>query len=70
MSNGLPTYSVVIEWENARLSELGRTREMLKALREQIAQSEHPRPETIILHDKEHVGRQLIEDIIGEACKL
>ena len=70
MNNELPTYSVVIEWENARLSELQRTREMLKALREQIAQSEHPRPETIILHDKEHVGRQLIEDIIGEACKL
>ena len=70
MSNGLPTYSVVIEWENARLSELERTREMLKSLREQIAQSEHPRPDIIILHDKEHVSRQLIEEVVGGVSEL
>ena len=70
MSNGLPTYSVVIEWENARLSELERTRQMLKALREQIAESEHPRPDIIILHDEEHVSPQLIEEVVGGVSAL
>lgn len=66
----LPTFSIIIEWENARLSELGRTREMLKRLREQLAEVGQPRAEVMILHDKEHVERELIEAVIGEVDHL
>jgi hypothetical protein len=66
----LPTFSLVLEWENARLSELGRTQEMLKRLHEQIVEVEHPRPEIIILHDKDHVERRLIEEVVGKVSKL
>jgi|SRR5215203_980728 len=70
VSKGLPTYSVIIEWENARLSELGRASEMLKQLYKQIMEVKYPRPEIIILHDKDHVERQLIEQVLGEVSEL
>ena len=39
-----PSYSFIIEWDNARLSELGRARQMLKALQEQVV-AHRPKPE-------------------------
>jgi glycosyltransferase involved in cell wall biosynthesis len=67
------TFSVVIEWENALLSELGRTREMLKQLHEQLTEAveaRYPNPEIIILYDKEAVDQQLIEEVVEEAAEL
>lgn len=70
MDKGLPTYSIIIEWENALLSELERTREMLEQLRVQIAEVGYPRPTIIILHDQDHIDRQLIERFVGEVSEL
>ncbi len=67
------TYSMVIEWENAVLSELDRTREMLAQLHEQIVEvveMGHPRPEIIILHDKDDVDPRLVERVVGEVAAL
>jgi hypothetical protein len=74
MAEGLtiPKVSFVIEWDNARLSEAGRTKKMLQQLQEQVAQlGVHTpfRPEFIILYDRFAVDRQLIERITHEAFK-
>lgn len=66
MREGSLTFSIVIEWENARLSELGLAREMLRQLHEQLVEVDYPRPEIIILHDKDNVDAQLIEKVVGE----
>jgi Glycosyl transferase family 2 len=66
-----PTFSIVIEWENARLSELGRTREMLRRLHEQLEEvGGRGRAEIIFLHDKDHVERRLIETVVAEVADL
>jgi hypothetical protein len=48
--NDFLTFSMVTEWENVVLSELDRTRWMLKQLHKQLGEviaSGHPRPEII-----------------------
>jgi hypothetical protein len=70
MRNSLPSVSVVIEWENARLSELGRTREMLKALATQLGEigdRMNEPPELIVLHDGEAVDASLVRGFVEEA---
>lgn len=70
MRNSLPSVSVVIEWENARLSELGRTREMLAALSTQLREVEDRMaepPELIVLHDAEAVDPALVRGCVEEA---
>lgn len=70
MRNSLPSVSVVIEWENARLSELGRARRMLAALAEQLAALEermNAPPELIVLHDQDAVDPALIIGCVEEA---
>jgi hypothetical protein len=68
------SFSVVIEWENAKLSELARTRLMLSTLAAQIHAldpSQWLRPEIVILYDSMAISPQLIQDTLdatfGEA---
>ncbi len=70
MRNSLPSVSVVIEWENARLSELGRTRQMLHALSAQLAEigdRMNEPPELIVLHDGDAVEPSLVRGFVEEA---
>jgi hypothetical protein len=64
-----PSFSFVIEWDNARLSELGRTRLMLKALQEQVV-AHRPKParppEIVILYDRHQVDPALIHQVLDE----
>jgi hypothetical protein len=68
-----PTFSMVIEWENAVLSELDRTREMLGELHQQlgeVVERGYPRPEIIILHDKDDVEPRLVEEVVAKVAPL
>jgi Glycosyl transferase family 2 len=64
-----PSFSFIIEWDNARLSELGRTREMLKALQEQVV-AHRPKPaqppQIVILYDKTKVDPAIIHQVLAE----
>jgi hypothetical protein len=64
-----PSFSFIIEWDNARLSELGRTREMLKALQEQVV-AHRPKPaqppQIVILYDKNKVDPAIIHQVLVE----
>jgi len=67
MKNTLPAFSVVIEWENARLSELSRAEAMLSTLAQQIAslgdQLEAP-PELIVLYSPEAIKPSLVQGLL------
>jgi Glycosyl transferase family 2 len=68
-ANAGPSFAFIIEWDNARLSELGRSRRMLKALQEQvIAHRPIPArpPQVVILYDKHEVDPKIIERVIAE----
>ncbi|HEU4709600.1 MAG TPA: glycosyltransferase [Methylophilaceae bacterium] len=54
-----PQVSVVLEWENALLSELGRTRVMLQRLKEQV-KAQPLSFEIIVLYNPEQIDRALI----------
>lgn len=64
-----PSFSFIIEWDNARLSELGRARQMLKALQEQVV-AHRPRPQKppqiVILYDKNRVDPAIIRQALDE----
>lgn len=63
-------FTVIIEWENAKLSELARTRRMLSVLGEQILgldQSKWRRPELVILYDPFAIDPRMIQDTIAGA---
>ena len=60
------TCSVIIEWENALLSELGRACDMLRILHVQLTdQSSRLDAEVIILHDPARVDREVIEQALA-----
>ncbi len=61
-----PTFSISIEWENARFAELHRTRRMLRALREQlIALPPPPTPPQInLLYDREVIDGDMVRDVV------
>ncbi len=62
------TFSIVIEWENARLSELSRTHRMLEALAAQIALLDaglFGLRQIVLLHDRNAVQRSLIEQAVA-----
>jgi hypothetical protein len=64
------TFSVIIEWENAKLSEFGRARRMLEALAAQTRELERElwRPrDLVILYDPAAVDRRSLEAVAGEA---
>lgn len=64
---GFPTFSITIEWENARFAELKRTRRMLRELRAQLIElaPETP-PEILFLYSPDHVSEALVRDVIAE----
>jgi hypothetical protein len=67
----LPSFSLVIEWENAHLAEMHNTRDMLRELFQQLEQeysyfSSHP--EIIFLCDPKKIPFELIERVVEETC--
>lgn len=77
MDTSLPSLSIVVEWENAKSSELDRARSMLVALADQTRRLSNrfpAAPELILVHDAEDsaaedtlaVVRGAIGDFIGE----
>ena len=64
-----PSFSFIIEWDNARLSELGRTRQMIRALQEQVV-AHRPKPaqppQIVILYDKNQVDPAIIHQVLDE----
>lgn len=68
-SNLGPSFSFIIEWDNARLSELSRARAMLKTLQEQVI-AHRPRPDKppqiVILYDKNLVDPTIIQHALDD----
>ena len=68
-ANAGPSFAIIIEWDNARLSELGRARQMLKALQEQVInyrpQPAQP-PQIVILYDKSRIDPKIIHQTLDE----
>ncbi|TDJ69861.1 MAG: glycosyltransferase [Planctomycetota bacterium] len=65
-----PTFSVVTEWENVKLSDFDRARRMLKALATQLAELRPQfaaRPEVIFLHDREAIDLEAVKAAVAEA---
>ena len=64
-----PSFSFIIEWDNARISELGRAREMLRVLQGQVI-AHRPKPEKppqiIILYDKNRVDPAVIQQALDD----
>lgn len=68
MKNALPSFSAIIEWENARLSELHRARRMLRQLSTQIGEIETDSPpELIIVYNPQSIDVRVIKDFVSEA---
>src|SRR5919107_471126 len=71
-----PTFSIVIEWENARMTDVWRTREMLKQLHEQLIEvgqmqpEGHPQPKIFIPYDKNRIDPETIEMVVGEVSEI
>lgn len=68
--NRMPSVSVVVEWENAKLSELGRATLMLRALATQLGEllpAFADPPEVIVLYDAEAIEPGVIREMIGAA---
>lgn len=66
----LPTFTVVTEWENVKLSEFDRARRMLKALAAQLAELRPRcanRPEVIFLHDREEIDLEAVKGAVDDA---
>lgn len=63
----IPTFSITIEWENARFAELVRTRRMLRELRAQLIElaPETP-PEILFLYSPDNVPEAIVRDVIAE----
>ena len=65
----LPSFSITIEWENARFAELIRTRRMLRELRAQLIDLEPDLaapPEVLFLYSPENVPEEVVQDVIAE----
>jgi glycosyltransferase involved in cell wall biosynthesis len=64
-----PSFSFIIEWDNARLSELGRARQMLQILQQQVV-AHRPKPDKppqiVILYDKNRVDPAIIQQVLDE----
>lgn len=58
-------FSIVIEWENAVLSELGRARAMLQRLQSQILNRPSEEFEILVMYNPEQVDINLIETILA-----
>ena len=63
-----PTFSISIEWENARFAALERTRRMMRQLRQELIalpQPPHP-PQINFLYDRLTIDGDLVGRVIGE----
>ncbi len=67
----LPTFSIAIEWENARFAELERTRRMLRALREQLCDlpAQPEPPQIIFIYDREVIDGEMVQNVVAEEFK-
>ncbi|WP_395645446.1 glycosyltransferase [Terricaulis sp.] len=66
----MQTVSVIIEWENAKLSELERANEMLVRLGKQmiaLAQKRDIKAELIVLYDNDEIDASVPKTAVGEA---
>lgn len=66
-----PTFSLVIEWENARLSESDRALEMLRRLSSQILElglTPPAQPEVILLYNPGEVEPGVIKDAVSQVA--
>ena len=76
MIKASPTFSIVIELENARMTDAWRTREMLKQLHEQLVEvgqmqpEGHPQPKIFIPYDKNRIDPETIEKVFGEVSEI
>ncbi|MGE4064252.1 MAG: glycosyltransferase [Rhodospirillaceae bacterium] len=63
-----PTFSIIIEWENARFAELDRTRKMLRALRAQLIELDPPSspPEVLFLYTRENISGDMVQSVVAE----
>lgn len=63
-----PTFSIAIEWENARFAELERSRRMLRRLRQELIELHPPRhpPEIDILYDRFSIDGELVSSVVDE----
>lgn len=71
-SNRSKSVAVIIEWENARLSELDRARQMLTRLSQQIGEVQAGGDysfEILILYNKDKIDPQLVKDVTNESLK-
>src|SRR4051812_7314277 len=66
-----PSFSIVVEWENARLSGAERAgralRELISQVRELSADLVRP-PQLIVLHEQQIVSRDVVERAVSKAC--
>jgi len=65
----IPSFSIIIEWENVLLAEMQRSRKMLQQLATQITEVSHflsSKPEVIIVFNPEDVEISQLKSIIDE----
>jgi len=63
----IPTFSITIEWENARFAELVRTRRMLRELRAQLIElAPAVPPEILFLFSPQNVSESVVRDVVAE----
>jgi glycosyltransferase involved in cell wall biosynthesis len=66
-----PSFSIVVEWENARLSGAERAgralRELISQVRELSADLVRP-PQLIVLHEQQIIPRHVVERAVSKAC--
>ena len=68
-----PGISVIMEWENAKLSEADRAREMLRCVSDQVSALKEcfaDSPEVIILHDPDAMDGDALRQFVDSACNL
>jgi hypothetical protein len=61
--------AIIVEWDNARLSEVDRAREMLRRVGEQVAETARTTNATfdlMLIYDPEEVAREIPETVIRE----
>ena len=62
------TFSISIEWENARFAELERTRRMLRRVRQELIDLPPPPepPQVVVLYDRFTIDGALVERVVEE----
>jgi len=61
-----PTFSIAVEWENARFAELERARRMLRELRRQLLEVPSPpsKPEIVFLFDRHSIDGRMVQETV------